>query len=81
MENETKQNLHEGHRKRLREKFMAGKQSFKEHDLLELLLGYSIARKDTNELAHTLTAYLMPTLLYLLLLTGLGKRPHAFYRS
>ena len=54
MENETKQNLHEGHRKRLREKFMAGKQSFKEHDLLELLLGYSIARKDTNELAHTL---------------------------
>ncbi|MBR5439252.1 MAG: hypothetical protein IKV61_03440 [Clostridia bacterium] len=54
MKNETSQNLHEGHRKRLREKFMAGKQSFKDHDLLELLLGYSIARKDTNELAHTL---------------------------
>ena len=53
-EKEVKQNLHEGHRKRLREKFMTGKTSFKEHDLLELLLGYSIARKDTNELAHTL---------------------------
>ncbi|MBO5851934.1 MAG: hypothetical protein J6R29_06345 [Clostridia bacterium] len=53
-ENNSNQNLHEGHRKRLREKFMAGKQSFKEHDLLELLLGYSIARKDTNELAHKL---------------------------
>ncbi len=53
-EKEVTQNLHEGHRKRLREKFISGKTSFKEHDLLELLLGYSIARKDTNELAHTL---------------------------
>lgn len=53
-EKETKENLHEGHRARLREKFMAGKESFKDHDLLELLLGYSIPRKDTNELAHKL---------------------------
>ncbi len=47
-------NLHEGHRKRLREKFKKGKEFFNEHELLELLLGYSIARKDTNELAHRL---------------------------
>lgn len=47
-------NLHEGHRKRLREKFKKGKETFNEHELLELLLGYSIARKDTNELAHRL---------------------------
>ena len=49
-----KQNLHEGHRKRLRQKFMSGKELFKEHELLELLLSYSIPRKNTNELAHLL---------------------------
>ncbi|MBO7214620.1 MAG: hypothetical protein J6V66_03890 [Clostridia bacterium] len=47
-------NLHEGHRKRLREKFKQGKEVFQEHELLELLLGYSISRKDTNPLAHEL---------------------------
>ena len=46
--------LHDGHRKRLREKFKKGKEVFNEHELLELLLCYSIARKDTNELAHKL---------------------------
>lgn len=50
----TQQNPHEGHRKRLREKFQLGRELFKEHELLELLLGYSIARKDTNALAHAL---------------------------
>jgi DNA repair protein RadC len=49
-----KENLHEGHRKRLREKFKKGKDLFNEHELLELLLGYAIARKDTNALAHKL---------------------------
>lgn len=52
----TKDNVHDGHRKRLREKFEIGKETFKEHELLELLLGYSIARKDTNGLAHNLIA-------------------------
>lgn len=47
-------NLHEGHRQRLRDKFKKGKELFNEHELLELLLGYSIARKDTNALAHKL---------------------------
>ncbi len=46
--------LHDGHRQRLREKFKKGKETFNEHELLELLLGYSIARKDTNALAHQL---------------------------
>ncbi|MBQ3234932.1 MAG: hypothetical protein IJA97_02110 [Clostridia bacterium] len=50
----TKENVHAGHRERLREKFNTGKELFKEHELLELLLGYSIARKDTNALAHNL---------------------------
>ena len=47
-------NLHNGHRERLRDKFKSGKESFKEHELLELLLSYSIPRKDTNALAHSL---------------------------
>ncbi len=53
MENKSK-NIHDGHRKRLREKYVAGKESFKEHELLELLLGYAIPRKDTNPIAHNL---------------------------
>ena len=52
---ETKnKHLHDGHRKRLREKFKSSKESFKEHELLELLLAYSLPRIDTNALAHTL---------------------------
>ena len=49
-----KESLHSGHRKRLREKFNKGKETFKEHELLELLLSYSVPRKDTNALAHKL---------------------------
>ena len=51
---DKRKNVHEGHRKRLREKFISGKESFKEHELLELLLSYAIPRKDTNALAHNL---------------------------
>lgn len=53
MEKDDK-NVHEGHRARLRERFLMGKETFKEHELLELLLGYSIPRKDTNGTAHAL---------------------------
>lgn len=53
MDNKSK-NVHDGHRKRLREKYVTGKDSFKEHELLELLLSYAIPRKDTNPLAHAL---------------------------
>lgn len=49
-----KEFLHDGHRKRLREKFNKGKESFQEHELLELLLSYSVPRKDTNPIAHRL---------------------------
>ena len=48
-------NPHENHRARLRETFRkAGVEGMPDHNLLELLLFYSIPRKDTNELAHTL---------------------------
>ena len=48
-------NLHEGHRSRLKERFNEqGIDSFQPHNVLELLLFYSIPRKDTNEIAHNL---------------------------
>lgn len=48
-------NIHEGHRERLRQRFLQeGLQSFHDHNVLELLLFYSIPMKDTNEEAHAL---------------------------
>lgn len=47
--------IHEGHRQRLKNKFLEnGFQGFEQHNILELLLFYSIPRKDTNEIAHNL---------------------------
>ncbi len=47
--------MHEGHRERLKARFLRdGLESFEPHNVLELLLFYSIPRKDTNELAHRL---------------------------
>ena len=47
--------IHEGHRQRLKNKFIEnGFQGFEPHNILELLLFYSIPRKDTNEIAHNL---------------------------
>ena len=48
-------NPHEGHRDRLRHRFLEhGADSLADHELLELLLFYAIARQDVNTLAHTL---------------------------
>ena len=46
--------LHEGHRERLKNRFLVSPSSFEEHELLELLLFYAIPRKNTNEVAHRL---------------------------
>lgn len=47
--------IHNGHRQRLRERFRReGLDNFDELQVLELLLFYSIARQDTNPLAHRL---------------------------
>lgn len=47
--------IHDGHRSRLREKFAEyGLDSFNDINALEMLLFYSIPRKDTNEIAHRL---------------------------
>ena len=48
---------HDGHRQRLRERFMAeGLDNFTQEQVLELLLFYGIPRIDTNEIAHDLIA-------------------------
>ncbi len=51
-----KENPHEGHRQRMRDKFMSegSFDSFPPHNLLEMMLFYSSPRSDTNELAHAL---------------------------
>ena len=47
--------IHDGHRSRIRERFTEhGLDSFNDINALELLLFYSIPRKDTNEIAHRL---------------------------
>lgn len=47
--------LHEGHRSRLKDKFLLGGiDNFKDHEVLELLLFYAIPRKNTNDIAHRL---------------------------
>lgn len=47
--------LHEGHRERLKKRFLSeGLDNFEQHQILEMILFYSIPRKDTNELAHKL---------------------------
>ncbi len=49
------EHMHGGHRSRLRERFIReGLDKFEEHNILELILFYSIPQRDTNELAHSL---------------------------
>ena len=45
--------MHSGHRQRMREKMLAG-EDFPPHELLEMLLGFAIPRKNTNDIAHRL---------------------------
>ena len=55
MDTADKKGIHDGHRQRLKNKFLEnGFQGFEPHNILELLLFYSIPRKDTNEIAHDL---------------------------
>ena len=47
--------IHDGHRQRLRERFLQeGLDNFNELQALELLLFYCMPRKDTNPIAHAL---------------------------
>lgn len=47
--------VHDGHRSRMRERFLSeGLDSFTDIQVLEMLLFYCIPRKDTNPIAHSL---------------------------
>lgn len=51
----SKENLHGGHRWRLKNRFLEeGLEHFDDHQVLELLLFYCIPRQDTNPIAHAL---------------------------
>lgn len=48
-------NPHEGHRQRMKERFLQeGLSHFSGHEVLEMLLYYAIPYRDTNDLGHTL---------------------------
>lgn len=52
---DEKKNIHEGHRERLRQRFLRESlDNFQPHNVLELLLFFSIPMKDTNNEAHAL---------------------------
>ncbi len=47
--------MHDGHRSRMKEQFLnSGMDSFSSHQVLEMLLYFSVPRVDTNPLAHRL---------------------------
>lgn len=48
--------MHDGHRKRMKERYKndGGFENFAQHEILEMLLYSTIARGDTNPLAHSL---------------------------
>ena len=55
MPENKKANPHEGHRQRVKNRFLKhGLDSFEDHQVLEALLFYAVPKKDTNELAHLL---------------------------
>lgn len=57
-EQTSSKNLHQGHRNRLRAQYLSsGGQYLADHQLLELLLFYSVHIRDTNPLAHNLLEY------------------------
>ena len=48
--------MHDGHRKRMKKRFLEGGR-LSDHELLEMLLCYAIPRKNTNDIAHRLLAH------------------------
>ncbi len=79
-------NLHDGHRQRLKDRFLQeGLDSFNEVQVLELLLFYCIPRQDTNPIAHrllekfgTLSQVLEAPVEELIKVDGMGKNAATF---
>jgi DNA repair protein RadC len=80
-------NLQEGHRARLLSRFeKGGIDAFHSHEILELLLTYTIPRRDTKPLAHKLIAHFKSINAVinaspdeLLKVDGIGKRSALFF--
>lgn len=54
----TDDGMHEGHRERLKQRFLAeGLDNFEPHTILEMILFYSVPRRNTNPIAHRLLDY------------------------
>lgn len=78
--------IHDGHRQRLKDRFLReGLDGFDDLYVLELLLYYCVARKDTNPIAHallahfgSLTAVLEATPEELQMVPGVGKETSTF---
>lgn len=81
-------NVHDGHREKLRKKLeQNGIESLEEHEVLELMLFYSIPRRDTNAIGHELllrfgniSAVLDAPKEELLKVSGIGEHSADFLR-
>jgi DNA repair protein RadC len=53
-DNPNKSSINKGHRKRMRQRYIksGGLETFAEHEIVEMLLYYTIPRRDTNKIAH-----------------------------
>lgn len=72
--------VHSGHKDRLRQKALTNFEGLQSHEIIELLLNFSIVRKNTNALAHELmnkfgsvTNIMDASLSQLLQVEGLGE--------
>lgn len=55
MSKNNENNIHGGHRDRMRNRFMrVGLDGFDEHEILEFVLFHALPRKDTNAISHSL---------------------------
>lgn len=88
MEIEKKRNINAGHRGRMRQKLaQSGADGFLPHELLEMLLFYSMPRCDTNPIAHhlidafgSLEALFNATVEEIASVQGVGEKTAAFLK-
>ena len=81
-------NVHEGHRARIRASYSArGLDGMADHEVLELLLTYAIPRKDVNPIAHhllntfgSLTNVMQANAKELMRVEGVGEQTASFLR-
>lgn len=81
--------LHEGHRARLKKRFLSdGGENMADHELLEMLLFFAIPRRNTNNIAHallnrygTLEQLLMASTEDLTQITGIGESSALFLKT